>query len=188
MTKLLLVTVLAIATVLMSGRGDCSTEHEPATGRNYRQDMRDFVQGISIYIKRIKSSFIVIPQNGHELMTENGEETGTLAAAYLDAIDGVGREDLFYGYDDDDAATPALERGHMVSFLDIAEKSVNYKVKETHHYNPKQTHLHGWRRKILIGLGITRFNIGIRIGRTLFTGKMIPISKRFSMWDLMACI
>ncbi len=123
MKRVLLVTILAITTVLMSGRGDCSTEHEPATEGNYRQDMRDFVQGISAYTKGIKPNFIIIPQNGHELLTKNGEETGTLALAYLDAIDGVGREDLFYGYDDDDAATPALEGDHMVSFLDIAEKS-----------------------------------------------------------------
>jgi len=85
--------------------------------------MRDFVQGISAYTKGIKPNFIVIPQNGHELLTEDAEETGTPAARYLDAIDGVGREDLFYGYDDDDVATPALERDYMVSFLDIAENS-----------------------------------------------------------------
>jgi len=123
MTGLLLVTILAITTVLISARGDCSTGHEPATERNYRQDMRDFVQGISTYTKGIKPNFIVIPQNGHELLTEDGEETGTPAATYLDAIDGVGREDLFYGYDDGDVATPALERDYMVSFLDIAGKS-----------------------------------------------------------------
>ena len=123
MKRVLLVTILAITTVLMSGRGNCDTGHEPATERNYRQDMRDFVQGISAYAKGIKPNFIIIPQNGHELLTENGEETGTLALAYLDAIDGVGREDLFYGYDEDDVATPLLELEHMVSFMDIAEKS-----------------------------------------------------------------
>ncbi|MEE9192555.1 MAG: endo alpha-1,4 polygalactosaminidase [Candidatus Aerophobetes bacterium] len=122
MTRLLLVTILGITIVLISARSDCSTGHEPATERNYRQDMRDFVQGISTYTKRIKPNFIIIPQNGHELLRADGEETGTPATAYLDAIDGVGREDLFYGYDDDDVATPALERDYMVSFLDIAEK------------------------------------------------------------------
>ena len=116
-------TILAITSVLMLGRSNCSTGHEPAIEKNYRQDMRDFVQGISVYAKGIKPNFIVIAQNGHELLTENGEKTGRLAAAYLDAIDAVGREDLFYGYDDDDAATPALERNHMIPFLDIAEKS-----------------------------------------------------------------
>lgn len=51
------------------------------------------------------------------------EDAGTLALAYLDAISGVGRENFFYGYDEDDAATPALEHNYMVSFLDIAEKN-----------------------------------------------------------------
>lgn len=120
MKRLLLATILVITTVLMS---NCATGHEPAAERNYRQDMRDFVQGISVYAKGIKPNFIVIPQNAHELLTENGKESGRLAVAYLDAIDGVGREDLCYGYDEDNAATPALEREHMVSFMDIAEKS-----------------------------------------------------------------
>ena len=123
MKRLLLMTILAITTVLMLGKANYVTGHESAAKRNYRQDMRDFVQGISAYAKGIKPSFIVIPQNGHELLTENGEETGRLAVRYLDAIDGVGREDLFYGYDEDDVATPLLELEHMVSFMDIAEKS-----------------------------------------------------------------
>jgi len=123
MKRLLPVTILAITTVLMSGRGNCGTGREPATERNYRQDMRNFVQGISAYAKGIRPDFIIIPQNGHELLTENGEETGALAVAYLDVIDGVGRENLFYGYDGDNVATPALERDYMVSFMDIAEKS-----------------------------------------------------------------
>ncbi|GAJ02123.1 unnamed protein product, partial [marine sediment metagenome] len=114
---------LAIAAILMLGKANYVTGHESAAKRNYRQDMRDFVQGISAYAKGIKPNFIIIPQNGHELLTENGEETGRLAVRYLDAIDGVGREDLFYGYDEDDVGTPLLELEHMVSFMDIAEKS-----------------------------------------------------------------
>jgi cysteinyl-tRNA synthetase len=94
---------------------------DPTSERNYRQDMRDFVRAISDHAKGIKPNFVVIPQNGHELLTENGAETGAPALAYLKAIDGVGREDLFYGYDDDDVATPTSERDHVISFMDIAE-------------------------------------------------------------------
>ncbi|MEA1904575.1 MAG: endo alpha-1,4 polygalactosaminidase, partial [Candidatus Hadarchaeota archaeon] len=90
---------------------------------DYRQEMRDFVQGISAYAKGSNPNFIVIPQNGHELLTESGEETGVPAVTYLNAIDGVGREDLFYGYYDDDVATPISKRDHMLSFMDIAENS-----------------------------------------------------------------
>jgi len=123
MKRLLLVTILVITTVLMSGCGSYGTDHELDTERNYRQHMRDFVQDISAYAKGIKLNFILIPQNGHELLTENGEETETLAVAYLDAIDGIGREDLLYGYNGDDRATPVSERDDMISFLDIAENN-----------------------------------------------------------------
>jgi cysteinyl-tRNA synthetase len=119
---LLLIAMLATSCGQQNGHFPTrATEPGPTTGRNYRQDMRDFVQAISTYAKRIKPKFIIVPQNGHDLLTENGEETGTPAVAYINAIDGVGREDLFYGYDDDDAATPVSERDRMVSFLVVAE-------------------------------------------------------------------
>lgn len=100
----------------------CLVSEEEAV-RNYRQDIRDFVQAISAYANRVRPDFIIIAQNGHELLTENGEETGTPAVAYTDAIDGIGREDLFYGYNDDNTATPVSERDAMISFLDIAENN-----------------------------------------------------------------
>jgi len=115
MKRLLLLTILVITIILMSGCGNHTTE------RNYRQDMRVFVQGISAYAKGIKPNFIIIPQNGHELLTENGEKTGMPAVAYLESIDGIGREDLFYGYNDDNVATPESTRGYMIDFMDIAE-------------------------------------------------------------------
>lgn len=114
-----LLVVLCCIIVLSSG---CGKTTEPDT-RDYRQDMRDFVQGISAHAKGLNSNFMVIPQNGHKLLTEDGEETGTPAANYLDAIDGVGREDLFYGYDDDNVPTPESERDYIITFMDIAESN-----------------------------------------------------------------
>jgi cysteinyl-tRNA synthetase len=87
----------------------------------YRQYMREFVQHISQYARTKNEHFIIIPQNGQELVTENGEEDGQPAMDYLKAIDGVGREDLFYGYKKDDKATPSDERDYMISYLDICE-------------------------------------------------------------------
>ncbi len=69
--------------------------------------MRDFVIGISNYSRLSDPDFIIIPQNGIELITINGEEDGSLSESYSEAIDGHGQEDLFYGYNDDDKATPA---------------------------------------------------------------------------------
>jgi cysteinyl-tRNA synthetase len=89
--------------------------------RDYRQDMRDFVQAISSYAHSFQDEFIVIPQNGNELITEDGEAEGGLAFGYLSAIDGLGREDLFYGYSEDDLATPVKEKNYMTSYLDRAK-------------------------------------------------------------------
>ena len=114
-----LVMILVITILLASGCSYFNSLDE----RDYRQDMRDFVQGISTYANDTNPDFIIIAQNGHELLTENGESTGELAAAYLDSIDGVGREDLFYGYDADNVATPKFYQNDMVSFMDVAKSN-----------------------------------------------------------------
>lgn len=87
----------------------------------YRQAMRTFVRDISAYARGFDADFIVIPQNGIELVTETGEAAGAPMEAYLGAISGVGQEDLYYGYDGDDTATPAGARDYLIGFLDVAE-------------------------------------------------------------------
>ncbi len=89
---------------------------------NYRQEMRDFVKGISKYAKSINSNFLIIPQNGQELITDNGEPDGTPQIGYLDAIDGTGREDLFYGYNQDDAETPEEDKLSMLDLCKVCEQ------------------------------------------------------------------
>ncbi|MCW3467086.1 endo alpha-1,4 polygalactosaminidase [Chitinophaga nivalis] len=84
---------------------------------DYRQEMRNFVIGISQYAKSRQPQFAIIPQNGHDLVTTDGEPNGPLATSYLQAIDGVGREDLLFGYDNDNVATPAAETQTMQAFL-----------------------------------------------------------------------
>jgi len=58
--------------------------------------MQDFVIDISKYAKNIDSTFIIIPQNGPELAFEKMNPNGNLRTAYVDAIDGIAVEDLFY--------------------------------------------------------------------------------------------
>jgi cysteinyl-tRNA synthetase len=89
----------------------------------YKQYMRWFVRGISEYSRGIKNNFIIIPQNGQELVTVDGEESGQASIDYLKAINGVGREDLFYGYDEDNVETPAADQQYMTSFLDLCEQN-----------------------------------------------------------------
>lgn len=89
----------------------------------YKQEMHDFVQGISQYAKSILPGFVIIPQNGANLVTIDGNEDGSPETTYLSAIDGVGREDLFYGYSSDNQASPTSESDYLISFLDICEQN-----------------------------------------------------------------
>ena len=94
----------------------CSKDDYPDL--DFKQEMRDLVIGISEYARINKPDFIIIPQNGIELVTRNGEGDDSLNTAYLSAIDGNGQEDLFYGYDKDDKATYANDRSYLMKFLD----------------------------------------------------------------------
>lgn len=90
---------------------------------DYKQEMRNFVIGISKYAKAVNSKFAVIPQNGIPLVTVDGESTSAPSTAYLNAIDGNGQEDLYYGYDNDDQPTTTKVTDELRSFLDISKKS-----------------------------------------------------------------
>ncbi|MEZ4773914.1 MAG: endo alpha-1,4 polygalactosaminidase [Bacteroidia bacterium] len=88
----------------------------------FRQEMRDFVIAISQYAKTRNPDFVIIPQNGQEIVSLDGTPTGSPAMDYLTAIDGTGREDLFYGYDADNRETKADDRAYLTGFLDIFEQ------------------------------------------------------------------
>ena len=51
-------------------------EANPTT--DYREDMRRFVIAISQYGKKFDKNFIIIPQNGLELITNDGSASGEL--------------------------------------------------------------------------------------------------------------
>jgi cysteinyl-tRNA synthetase, unknown class len=88
---------------------------------DFREEMRSFVIALSRYARSIDSNFIIVPQNGHDLLTGNGGHDGTPVAEYIDAISGGGQEDFNYGYEGDGIATPAPEHAWMKGFLDILE-------------------------------------------------------------------
>jgi cysteinyl-tRNA synthetase len=90
---------------------------------NFRQEMRNFVIKISEYAKNKNPNFQIIPQNGQALVTSTGDESGTPEIPYLSAINGTGREDLFYGYDQDDKATPADDTKYMLSLCQVCKKN-----------------------------------------------------------------
>ncbi len=116
MKKISIISILFVFTIFTQ----CKDKSIPENV-NFKQEMRNFVQNLSSYSKSINSNFIIIPQNGEQLATENGEANGTPATTYLSAIDGQGREDLFYGYDNDDKETSSADTENMKPFLTIEE-------------------------------------------------------------------
>lgn len=87
----------------------------------FRDEMREFVQGISQYAKKKNTVFFIIPQNGIELVVKGESADSQLAAEYLKAIDAHGQEDLIYGYDEDNRATPADVTSYLSDFLTISK-------------------------------------------------------------------
>ena len=88
---------------------------------DYRQNMRALIIDIAQQARSVNPGFIVVPQNGQELITQNGSADGPLASEYAATIDGQGREDLYYGYNSDNVATPVADRDYMLEYLDRAE-------------------------------------------------------------------
>jgi len=116
--------LISILFLVSCNKDNEEEENNPLpTDIDFKQEMRDFVISISQYTKNIAPGFIIIPQNGQELVTQNGNEDGEPETGYLNAIDGVGREDLFYGYDEDNQATSTTDNKYMISFLDICKQS-----------------------------------------------------------------
>lgn len=91
----------------------------------YKQKMREFVIGISQYAKSKNPGFSIIPQNGIELVTENGDLAAQLQTNYLNAIDANGQEDLFFGYDADDQPTPTDVSEYLMPYLNLSKDADN---------------------------------------------------------------
>lgn len=105
---------------LAAGCTSFSESDIAADSIDYRQEMRTLVSEIHDYSELSGVDFQIIPQNGQELLTLNGEPDGPLAGSYISAIDGLGREDLYFGYNRDNASTPEGVSRNMEAFLDRA--------------------------------------------------------------------
>ncbi|MEJ5273080.1 MAG: endo alpha-1,4 polygalactosaminidase [Spirochaetota bacterium] len=145
--NLILLTLFLILIIFSSFSSCCIFENK----KDYKELMRQFVIKISEYAKSLNSNFIIIPQNGGEILTKDGTENSDPAIEYLNAIDGVAREDFFYGYYSDDVETPESERLYMLSFLNIAKNNgkkvlvIDYcSTKENIDYSYQQNNLLGF--------------------------------------------
>lgn len=112
--KILILVFLSFAAL------GCKKDKVP-DGIDFRAEMRTFVQEIASNGRLRNPNFIVIPQNGQELVSLSADASGADATDYLNAIDALSREDLFYGYDKDDAATPSSETNYIRAYLDKAK-------------------------------------------------------------------
>jgi cysteinyl-tRNA synthetase, unknown class len=58
--------------------------------------MQDFIVAISDYAREKHPGFAIIPQNGDELLFRNLDAEETLDERFINAIDGIGTEEIFY--------------------------------------------------------------------------------------------
>ena len=105
-------SMLVIGTIFLSA---CSKEKRSDKAA---EKMQDFVVNISNYARGFDNSFIIIPQNGTELAFKENNPEGELNQTYLNAIDGLGVEELYYN------GTPSLddERLSMLQKLKATKK------------------------------------------------------------------
>jgi cysteinyl-tRNA synthetase len=85
--------------------------------------MRDLVCRISRYAKAGEPGFLIVPQNGLGLLTEEGEPEGTMVTDYVNAIDGIGQENLNFGYDGMNEPTPRRINRRLCAFMERAGAS-----------------------------------------------------------------
>lgn len=123
MKKIILIS--CILAIFFSCSDDEEEDNDLNPDLDFKQEMRDFVSEISEYAKTKNPNFVIIPQNGHELVSDNGDTDGSADINYNNAIDACGQEDLFYGYDDDDIPTGTEDNEYLTSLLDISKSTGN---------------------------------------------------------------
>ena len=117
--------VLPFALILSAAAFLCfscrSSEQDKADLQSidFRSEMRSFISAIAQKARVQNPSFIVIPQNGQELITLNDESDGPLAQEYVSRINGIGREDVYFGYEKDNVPTPKKVSEYLKTWLDV---------------------------------------------------------------------
>jgi cysteinyl-tRNA synthetase, unknown class len=112
---------LIIALLVFTGCSEDDSKDQNYGDIDFRSEMRAFVSDLSAFAKEQQAGFLVIPQNGQELITDTGESDGEIQTDYLQSIDASGRENLFYGYDHDDTETPADDNEFLLELCQLCE-------------------------------------------------------------------
>jgi len=74
------------------------------------QEMVDFVIGLANYARARRPGFLIFPQNAAELATDFPN--------YLAAVDGIGQEDVYYGYPNEGDPSPPNFLAEVEPYLD----------------------------------------------------------------------
>ena len=98
--------------------------------------MVDFVVALSAYAKSKKPDFLIFPQNG-EILLENPR--------YLAAVDGIGKEDLFYTGDENSHPNTKPEIGDSMKQLKRAAAAG--KLVLTVEYLTNLRHIRDYRKQ-----------------------------------------
>lgn len=88
---------------------------------DYAQEMRNFVIGIAEYARVTNSDFYIVPQNGEGLLAKKINPDEGLDFEYAFTISGQAIEDLYYGYDNDDEASPDDAIKFRLSYLELLQ-------------------------------------------------------------------
>ena len=131
MKKEIISAFVIILVVLISFSSCNKNDDSIPSDMDFKQEMRDFVQDLSVYAKGINPDFAIIPQNGAEIVSTTGDDTGSPEMNFINAIDGIGQESLNYGYNADDRATPDDENEWMKFFLNMAKDNGTVKIMVT---------------------------------------------------------
>lgn len=80
----------------------------------YSDEMRNLVQKLSVYAKSVKPNYVVIPENGLELLKNT---YGQPDQNYKKAIDGIGVTGMIYGYSTVNQANSEKEMAYFDKYL-----------------------------------------------------------------------
>jgi len=87
-------------------------EYHAGRGRETApQEMVDFVTTIAQYARSQDPDFLVVPQNSPEL--------ADMISSYLSVVAGIGQEDIYFGYEDDDERTLGDTTQELETYLDL---------------------------------------------------------------------
>lgn len=93
-------------------RVDAFYDH-PGNLQDPASTMVAFVSRLAEKARRLKPGFLVVPQNGEELLVQPG---------YVDIIDAIAKEDLLYGSPDEGEANSNGQIANSVAWLAVAQR------------------------------------------------------------------